>query len=128
MAEEFGRNKSVDELTAEIAGSRERVGRDLRGLRYELDFGGKFRRSFRKHSGSWLSVAGAVGTLIALAPMRKKKIYVDAKTGRKSNKKLAETGAALAVLKIAADFARPAIMEFLKARLTGSGGGKRHKT
>ena len=38
MAEKSGRNKSVDELTAEIAGSRERVGRDLRGLRYELDF------------------------------------------------------------------------------------------
>jgi hypothetical protein len=99
MAETSGRNKSIDELTTEIAGSREHVARDLRGLRYELDFGAKLRRSFRKQTGSWLSVAAAVGTVVALAPMRKKKIYVDAKTGHKSNKKLAETGTALAVRK-----------------------------
>ena len=127
MAETSGRNKSIDELTTEIAGSREHVARDLRGLRYELDFGAKLRRSFRKQTGSWLSVAAAVGTVVALAPMRKKKIYVDAKTGRKSNKKLAETGTALAVLKIAADFARPAITEFLKRRFFYSGAPSGHR-
>jgi hypothetical protein len=128
MAEESGRNKSIDELTAEIAYSRERVSRDLRGLRYELDFGAKFRRSFRKQTGSWLSVAAAVGALIALAPMRRKKIYVDATKDRKSQKKLVETGAALAVLKIVANLARPAIVEFLKTRLTDFGGRARRKT
>ena len=44
MAEKSGRNKSIDELRAEIAGSRERVGRDLRGLHHELDFPAKFRQ------------------------------------------------------------------------------------
>ena len=44
MAEE---PESIDELKAEIAQSRERLARDLRGLRYELDFPGKFRRSFQ---------------------------------------------------------------------------------
>ena len=78
MAETSGRNKSIDELTAEIAQSRERVARDLRGLHYELDFPAKFRRSFRKQTGSWMTAAAAVGALIALAPMRKKKLYVDA--------------------------------------------------
>jgi hypothetical protein len=128
MAEKSGRNKSIDELTAEIAQSRERVARDLRGLEYELDFPAKFRRSFRKQTVSWLSAAAAVGALIALAPMRKKKIYVDAKGGRKSQKKLVETGFALAVLKIAANLARPAIMEFVKTRLTDFGGRSRRKT
>ena len=128
MAETSGRNKSIDELTAEIGRSRERVAHDLRGLRYELDFGAKFRRSFRKQTGSWLSAAAAVGAVIALAPMRKKKIYVDAKTGRKKEKKLVEAGAALAVLKIAADLARPAILQFLKTRLTDFGGRARRKT
>src|SRR2546429_8871619 len=117
MAEKTRRNKSIDELRAEIAQSRERVARDLRGLEYELDFPAKFRRSFRKQTVSWLSAAAAVGALIALAPMRKKKIYVDAKGGRKSQKKLVETGFALAVLKIAANLARPAIVEFVKNRL-----------
>ena len=118
MVEKSGRNKSVDELTAEITESRERVRRDLRGLQYELDFPAKFRRSFRRQTGSWMTAAGAVGVLIALAPMRKKKIYVDAKSGRKSQKKLIETGFALAALKIVGSMVRPVGVDFLKTRLT----------
>jgi hypothetical protein len=128
MAEESGRNKSIDELTTEIAESRERVRRDLRGLQYELDFPAKFRRSFRKQTVSWMSAAAAVGVLVALAPIRKKRIYVDAKSGRKSQKKLVETGFALAVLKIVANMVRPVIIEFVKNRLTGFAGQSRRKT
>ncbi len=128
MAEKSGRNKSIDELTTEIAQSRERLARDLRGLHYELDLPAKFRRSFREQTVSWLTAAGAVGALIALAPMRKKKIYVDAKTSRKSKKKLAQTGVALAVLKIAAALARPVVVEFVKSRLSDFGGQSRRKT
>jgi hypothetical protein len=127
MAEKSGRDKSIDELTAEIAQSRERVTRDLRGLRYEVDFAAKFRRSFREQTISWLTTAAAVGALVALAPMRKKKIYVDAKSGRKSQKKLLETGFALAVLKIAANMIRPVVVEFLKNRLTDFGSQPRRK-
>jgi hypothetical protein len=128
MAEKSGRNKSIDELTAEIAQSRERLARDVRGLHYELDLPAKFRRSFRKQTVSWLTAAAAVGAVIALAPMRKKKIYVDAKTRQKSRKKLAQTGFALAVLKIAAGLARPMIVELVKNRLSDFGGQSRHKT
>jgi hypothetical protein len=128
MAEKSGRNKSIEELTAEIGQSRERVSRDLRGLKYEVDFPAKFRRSFREQTVSWLSAAAAVGALIALAPMRKKKIYVDAKSGRKSQKKLVENGVALGMLKIAANLVRPVIVEFVKNRLTDFGGRSRRKT
>jgi hypothetical protein len=128
MAEKSGRNKSIDELTAEIAQSRERLARDVRGLHYELDFPAKFRRSFREQTVSWMTAAAAVGALIALAPMRKKKIYVDAKNTQKSKKKLVETGFALAVLKIAANLARPVIIEFVKNRFTDFGGHSRRKT
>ena len=127
MAEKSGRNESIDKLTAEIAQSREGLARDLRGLRYELDFPAKFRRSFREQTVSWLTAAAAVGALIALAPMRKKKIYVDAKNSRKSKKKLVEAGFAVAVLKIAASLARPVIVEFVKNRLTDFGGQSRRK-
>ena len=76
MAENSGRNKSIDELRAEIAGSRERVGRDLRGLHHELDFPAKFRRSFRDQTVSWITAATAVGALVALAPMRRARCAV----------------------------------------------------
>ena len=128
MAEKSGHNKSIDELTTEIAQSRERLARDVRGMHYELDFPAKFRRSFREQTLSWLTAAGAVGALIALAPMRKKKIYVDAKNSRKSKKKLAETGLAFAVLKIAAGLVRPVVVELVKKRLTDFGGHSRRKT
>jgi hypothetical protein len=128
MAEKSGRNKSIDELRAEIESSRERVGRDLCGLRHELDFPAKFRRSFREQTVSWITAAAAVGALIALAPMRKKKIYVDAKNSRKTQKKLVETGFALAALKVVASLARPVIVEFVKNRLTDFAGRPRRKT
>src|SRR5438445_12834984 len=121
-------SESINELKTEIAGSRERLSRELQGLRYELDFPAKFRRSFRKQTVSWITAAAAVGALIALAPMRKKKIYVDAKNSRKTKKKLVETGFALAVLKIAASLARPVVVEFVKNRLTDFGGQSRRKT
>ena len=128
MAEKSGYDKSIDELRAEIAGSRERVGRDLCRLRHELDFPAKFRRSFREQTVSWITAAGAVGAVIALAPMRRKKIYVDAKSSRKSKKKLVETGFALAALKVVAGLARPVIVEFVKNRLTSFAGKSRRNT
>jgi hypothetical protein len=128
MVEKSGHNKSVDELRGEIERSRERVGRYLCGLRHELDLPAKFRRSFREQTVSWITAAAAVGALIALAPMRRKKIYVDAKSSRKAQKKLVETGFALAALKVVAGLARPVIVEFVKNRLTAFAGKPRRKT
>ena len=124
MAEE---PESINELKLEIADSRERLARELRGLRYELDFPAKFRKSFRKQTGSWISAAAAVGALIALAPMRKKKIYVDARGRRRKNQKLMETGIALAAMKLVTNLARPVIMEFVKNRFFYSGEPSRGK-
>jgi hypothetical protein len=114
-------SESITELKTEIASSRERLARELQGLRYELDFPAKFRRSFRKQTGSWISAAAAVGALIALAPMRKKKIYVDARSRRKGDKKLMQTGLALTAIKLVGNLARPVIMEFVKNRFFYSG-------
>ena len=122
MAKEPRRNKPIDELRTEIARSRERVARDLRGLRYELDFPGKLRRSFREQTVSWITAAAAVGTLIVLLPVRKKKIYIDAKRGGKRQKKFLEAGFVLGASKIAASMLRPVIVDFLKNRLTDYAG------
>jgi hypothetical protein len=53
--------------------------------------------------------------------MRKKKVYVDARTRRKGEKKLMETGLAIAAIKIVGNLARPVIMEFVKNRFFYSG-------
>src|SRR5437870_12416104 len=121
MAEKSRRNESIDELKAEIDRSRAQLARNLRGLRYDLDFPAKFRRSFRKQTVSWISAAAAVGALIALAPMRKKKVYVDARSRRKGDKKLMQTGLAMAAIKLVGNLARPLVMEFVKNRFFYSG-------
>ena len=125
MAEKSGRNRSTGELTAEIAHSRERVARDLRGLQYELDFPRKLRRSFREQTVSWITAAAAVGTLIVLLPVRKKKVYVAAKSGGKRQRKFLEAGFVLGASKIAASLLRPVIVDFLKNRLTDYAGRSR---
>jgi hypothetical protein len=71
---------------------------------------------------SWLTAAAAVGVLIVLLPMRKKKIFVDAESGQKTKNKLAETGFALGALNILATLIRPAIVEYVKSRLMASAG------
>ena len=114
-------SESINELKAQVAGSRERLARELQGLRYELDFPAKFRRSFRKQTGSWIGAAAAVGALIALAPLRKEKVYVDAGSRRKGDKKLMATGLAVAAIKLVGNLARPVIMEFVKNRFFYSG-------
>ena len=119
--------ESINELKLEIADSREQLARELRGLRYELDLPARFRRSFRKQTGSWISAAAAVGALIALAPMRKKKIYIDTRGRRTKDKKLMETGIALAAMKLVTNLARPVLMEFVKNRFFYSGEPQRGK-
>jgi hypothetical protein len=121
------KSESINTLKFEIADSRERVARELRGLRYELDLPAKLRRSFRRQTGSWISAATAVGALVALAPMRKKKIYVDAKGRPKRDKKLMETGLALAATKLLTNLAKPVVMEFVKNRFFYSGERSRGK-
>src|SRR6184192_4859343 len=127
MAEKPGHEKPIDELRAEIAGSRERVGRDLRGLHYELDFPRKLRRSFREQTVSWITAAAAVGTLIVLLPVRKKKIYVAPKRDGKRQRKFLEAGFVLGASKIAASLLRPVIVDFLKNRLTDYAGRSRQQ-
>jgi hypothetical protein len=117
MAKKSGRNDTTDELRAEISGSRERLARDLRGLRYELDFPRKIKKSFRQQTGAWITAAAVVGALLILLPVRKKKIYVDAKTGDKKKKQILEAGFLLGALKIAAMLLKPTITSYLKSRI-----------
>ena len=118
MANEPEHDDPAEELREEIARSRELVARNLSGLRYELDFPRKIRRSFQTQTVLWLAVAAAAGLLFTVLPRRKKKVYVDPKSGRKSTGRLLEAGFVLGVLKIAANVFKPLIVSFLKKKVT----------
>jgi hypothetical protein len=125
MAKEFGNDDPAEELREEIARSRERLTRDLRGLRYELDFPRKIRRSFQTQTVLWLAAAAAAGLVFTVLPRRKKKVCIDLKSGRKSTGRLLEAGFLLGALKIAANVLQPVIVSFLKDKVSAFASGPR---
>jgi len=68
-------DKSTDELKVEIVGRGERVERDLRGLRYELDFRRKIKRSFQQQTVAWITAAAVVGHPSCALPAEKENLY-----------------------------------------------------
>jgi hypothetical protein len=118
MAKEFGRNDHpADDLKAEIAQSRDLVAREIGGLRYELDIPRRIKRSFREQTPLWIGAALVVGTLFVMMSARKKKIYVDAKTGGKAKSRFLEAGFALGALRIAASLLKPIIANFITKKV-----------
>src|SRR5436190_11307063 len=117
MAREPGQNNS--ELKEQIARSRAQVTRDLRGLRYELDFPRKIRRSFQTQTLLWIGGAVAIGAVFTLLSRGRKKIYLDAKSGAKSQNKLVAMGFALGVLRLASGLLKPVIINLVEKKLRG---------
>src|ERR1700761_2609542 len=116
MAKESRRKQSATELKAEIARSRDRLARDLRVFRREIDIPRKIKRSFRQNTVAWVAAAVAGGALLIILPARRKTVYVrpkgGAKGGKRSQGKLLEAGAALGAVKFAASVLRPVIISF----------------
>ena|SRR5438128_814418 len=120
MAKESRRQQSSDDLKLDLARSRDRVARDLRSLRYELDFPRKIKRSFQRQTVVWVTAAVVVGTLIVLLPMRRKTVYVKkpAPEGKKDKKSgVLEAGFALGALKFAATLLKPALVSFVTRKM-----------
>jgi hypothetical protein len=96
------------------------MARELSGLRYELDIPRKLKNSFRDQTAIWIGALAVVGLLIAVAPARKKKVYIRGKDNSKGNGKgLLEAGALVGVLKFAVTLLRPALIKFVTSKITG---------
>lgn len=127
MAEEPRPRKSIHELRQEIAHSRDRLARDLSGLRYELDLPLKFRKSVQRHTSGWVAGAALAGVTMMMLPARQKKVYVKTKSGKKGDapKGLLEAGFAIGALKLVGTLARPIVMKFLSRKISGYSGRSR---
>jgi hypothetical protein len=126
MAKEPEQAKSLHQLRQEIAHSRDHLARDLSGLRYELDFPLKFRKSFQRQTVIWITAAIVVGVVFAVMPARTKKVYVKGDTSGKGNGKgkgeeqkkgLIGAGLAVGALRLAATLLKPALMKYATDRM-----------
>ena len=105
-------------LKSDIALSRDRMGRELTGLRYELDVPRKVKDSFRNSPMVWVGAVAILGILMATPLLGRKKVYVQPKFSWKGGKKsqgesLVEAGALVGVLKFAATLLRPMLAKFV---------------
>src|SRR5438270_2542661 len=107
----------------DIALSRERMARELSGLRYELDLPAKLKSSFRHQPMIWIGIVVVVGLIVAVAPARRKKVYIHDGSGKKKERaggeSLLEAGALVGALKFAATLLRPVVVNFLAAKMRG---------
>jgi hypothetical protein len=126
MAQRPGQEKSLHELRQEAAHSRDRLARDLSGLRYELDFPLKFRKSFQRQTVLWIGAAIVVGVVIAVMPARTKKVRVNVKAksrGEHQKEGILGAGLALGVLKLVATMLKPTITAFVAKKMSGYAAG-----
>lgn len=120
MAKEPEQTKSIHQLRQEVAHSRDWLARDLSGLRYELDFPLKFRKSFQRQTVIWMTVAVAVGIILVVMPARTKKVPTSLKVKKRGGQEeILGTGLALGVLKLAVTLFKPAITAFISKKMSG---------
>lgn len=114
MAQKSKSTQTPVELWRRIAASRETVARDAGGMRYELDFPLKFKKTFQRNTVVWVGVALAAGLLIALLRARThtQKVYVSpwSRKVHRPEKRLLESGALLSALKVAMTFLQPIVV------------------
>ncbi len=134
MAEKPEQGKSLHQLRQEAAHSRDRLGRDLSGLRYELDFPLKFRKSFQRQTVIWIGAAIVIGVLIVALPPKTKKVRVRMPKGKGKGEHQKEgllgAGMALGALKLVATLLKPTITRYVAQKMSGyaGGGGPRRRS
>jgi hypothetical protein len=126
MAEKSGSEREFHDLRQQIAHSRDHLGRELEGLRYELNIPLKFRKSFQRHTPMWVAGTALAGLLYAIrpAPRKVKEIRVTGKSGEEKKgeeqkKGLITAGLAMGALRLAGSMLRPVVISYVSRRLGG---------
>jgi hypothetical protein len=122
MAKKSGKDRSLDEIKQRVERTRYALERDVSGLRYELDFPQKIRKSFQRQTVLWISAAIVVGLLFGIPPARRKKVKVETKGRKKAKEGILEAGLLLSAAKLAGSLLRPILVSYatqkFKARAT----------
>jgi hypothetical protein len=116
------------ELIAELARARTTASANVVALRHDLDFPARARRSFAKNPLPWIGGAAVLGLIVARIPKRTKKVVtVFPKKEEPVAAKAGKAGLVLGALKIAFDFARPALLKWATQRFSNYMGAEGRK-
>lgn len=92
----------------------------MAALGHDLDFAAKLKRGVRGNPWAWYAAAGILGLLLSKIPPLRRTVVV--KGPRRRSEAPREAGKAaivLSVLKFVLDFAKPALVRWLKDRYLG---------
>jgi hypothetical protein len=107
------------ELIAELERARSTTSANFHLLRRDLDFSLRAKKSFAKNPLPWLGGAAFLGLLVARIPRRTKKVVrVVPKRKDDTAEKAGKAGLLLAAMKMAFDFARPALLKWATQRFS----------
>lgn len=112
MAQEPGKDRPFHEIRQRIAHSRDQLGRDLSGLRYELDIPLKIRKSFQRKTALWIAAAVVIGLMFTVRSKGRRKVYVKAKKGKNAEESILETGLLLGAMKLAGSILKPVLITY----------------
>jgi hypothetical protein len=129
MAKDHRPEKSLHDLRQEIAHSRDRLGRDLSGLGYELNFPLKFKKSFQRQSKVWIAAAILMGVILSIRSGGTKNLMIERggakKKGEEQKKGMLAAGLAMGGLRLLGTMLRPMIVSYLTKRVgTYAGTGR----
>jgi len=123
MDKNSGQTRSLPELRQEVAHSRDRLARDIEGLRYELDFPLKFRKSFQRQTVFWVAAAIVLGLAAAVMPARTKKVHIRGQQKNNRRDEILGAGLALSALRVGLTLFRPAITKFISRKVSDYASG-----
>jgi hypothetical protein len=104
-------------LSAELASSREAISSYATALRQDFDIGAKLKRGFRQYPFGWYAAAGLLGLLLSKLPPRRRDVVSKRSPRLHEGPKTAGKAAlAMTILKLALDFAKPALLRWIKDR------------
>ena len=105
-------------LTKELDAARGELAGYARALRHDLSVGERLKSGIGRNPVAWFSAAAVVGLLLSRVPISRRKMVVRGPALR--NQQVEKAGAAavaLTALKFGLDFAKPAIVSWLKKQM-----------
>ena len=113
-----------EKLKRELASSREAMTAYVTALGHDLDFGAKLKRGVQRNPWAWYAAAGILGLLLSKIPPLRRTVVVKGPR-RKSDapKEAGKAAIVVSLLKFALDFAKPALVRWLRDRYLGKRAG-----
>lgn len=108
------------ELIAQLAQARAAISGNAVALRHDLDFPTRAKKAFKRSPIPWLGGAALLGLLVARLPKRTKKVVTVSPKSKAEPivEEAGKVGLVLGILKIAFNFARPALIRWATQRFS----------